>query len=574
VSRRALVVGNASGFYGDRFTAWREMIEGGALDVLTGDYLSELTMLILWKARRKDPGAGYAATFLAQMEDVLAPALDRDLRLVSNAGGLAPERLAAEVRALGARLGRIPRVATVHGDDVLALLPEWQSAGETLAHMDTGRPLADAGAVPLTANAYLGGWGIAAALDEGADVVVCGRVADASLVSGPAAAHFGWSRGDWDALAGAVAAGHILECGTQATGGNYAFFSEVPGLEHPGFPVAEIHEDGSCIVTKHAGAGGAVSTGTVTAQLLYEIGGPRYVHPDVVVRFDTLRVESVGPDRVRVWGARGEPAPRTAKLSIATASDFRNAVTFVLTGLDIDAKARLVEATLRRGAAARCAHLETRLVRAGETAYLTVSVRDPEPRPVGRAFSAACVELALASVPGLYLTAPPAGESACASFWPALVDAARVPHRVTLPDGSTVDVAPPPIQDRPSPPEAPDSLVPPPDGPTRRLPLGTAFGARSGDKGGNANVGVWARSLEAWAWLDATLTVELFQELLPETAAFAVQRHRLPNLWALNFVVVGLLGEGAGASSRADPQAKALGESLRAGLVDLPVSLA
>ncbi|MDA8285550.1 MAG: DUF1446 domain-containing protein, partial [Actinomycetota bacterium] len=334
-----LRIANCSGFYGDRLAAAREMVEGGPIDVLTGDYLAELTMMILWRARQSDPTAGYAVTFLRQVEEVLGTCLDRGIRIVANAGGLNPAGLAGQVRALADRLGLTARVAHVEGDDLLGRIEELQAAGHRLAHLDSGVALAEAGVRPVSANAYLGGWGIAEALAAGADVVVCPRVTDASLVVGPAAWHFGWHRDDWDALAGAVVAGHILECGPQATGGNYAFFEEIPDSRYPGFPLAEVYADGSSVITKHPGTGGAVSVGTVTAQLLYEIGGPRYANPDAVARFDTIRLTQDGADRVAVSEVRGEPAPAEMKVCINYVGGYRNTMTFVITGLDIDAKA-------------------------------------------------------------------------------------------------------------------------------------------------------------------------------------------------------------------------------------------
>ncbi|TAM87555.1 MAG: DUF1446 domain-containing protein, partial [Jatrophihabitans sp.] len=228
--RRPLRIGNCSGFYGDRFAAMREMLDGGDLDVLTGDYLAELTMLILARDRVKDERLGYAKTFLRQLEACLGTALERGVKIVANAGGLNPAGLAAAVRVLAEELGLDVAVAHVEGDDL-------RDRAESLG---LGSPLA--------ANAYLGAWGIARCLEAGADVVVTGRVTDASLVVGPAAAHFGWARDDWDALAGAVVAGHVIECGAQATGGNYAFFGEIADLRRPGFPIAEIATDGSSVI--------------------------------------------------------------------------------------------------------------------------------------------------------------------------------------------------------------------------------------------------------------------------------------------------------------------------------------
>lgn len=581
--RQPLRIANCSGFYGDRLAAAREMLEGGPVDFLTGDYLAELTMLILFKSRQKDPTKGYATTFLRQMEDCLGLALDKGVKIVTDAGGLNPGGLAAELRRLCDKLGLRANVAHIEGDDLLPRLDELQAKGCPLRNIDTGRALAELRAQPLSANAYLGAWGIVEALRRGAQIVVCPRVTDASVVVGPAAWHFGWRRDDWDALAGAVVVGHIIECGTHCTGGNYAFFREVPGLEHPGFPLAEVAADGSAVITKHPGAGGEVSIGTVTAQLLYEIDGPAYANPDVVARFDTVRLEAAGPDRVRVFGARGEPAPADLKVCINYLGGFRNAMTFVLTGLDIEAKAQLVERTVRAMFQEAGVELYFELARSDKpnaernveaTAALRVTAKGSDPHRVGRAFSSGLVELALASYPGLFFTTPPGEATPYGVYWPALAPAAEVHEVVVLEDGTrmNVDSARPQTPADDIAPFVPE--LPPPTGEaTRRVPLGTFIGARSGDKGGNANVGLWARSPEAYAWLASHLTMERFRQLLPEAADLEIRRYELPNLLALNFVIVGLLGEGVSSTTRFDAQAKGLGEYLRSRLVQAPESL-
>ncbi|GAB3172944.1 acyclic terpene utilization AtuA family protein [Streptomyces incanus] len=557
-----LRIGNASGFYGDRFDALREMLAGGELDVLTGDYLAELTMLILARDRLGDPSAGYARTFLRQLEECLGLAHERGVKIVANAGGLNPAGLAGAVRELAGRLGIPVRVAHVEGDDLTARHPG-----------------------SLAAHAYLGGFGIAACLREGADVVVTGRVTDAALVTGPAAAHFGWAPADHDRLAGAVVAGHVLECGTQATGGNYAFFGERPpgDLLRPGFPLAELREDGSSVITKHPGTGGFVDVGTVTAQLLYETGGARYAGPDVTARLDTVRLTRDGPDRVRIDGVRGEAPPPTLKIGRSRLGGFRNEVVFVLTGLDVEAKADLVKEQMA-GALAKSPPAETRweLVRTDRpdadteetaSALLRLVVRDPGQEAVGRAVSGAAIELALASYPGFHVLAPPGKGAPYGVFEDVYVPHGAVDHVAVLHDGRRIPVGPPHdtavLADVPEP-EPPEPLAP---GPARRAPLGLIAGARSGDKGGNANVGVWARGDDAWRWLAHELTVERLRELIPEAADLPVTRHVLPRLRALNFVVEGILGEGVAAQARFDPQAKALGEWLRSRHLDIPEAL-
>ncbi len=580
---KPLRIANCSGFYGDRLSAAQEMVEGGPIDFLTGDYLAELTMMILWRARQKDASRGYAVTFLKQMESVLGQAIERGIKIVTNAGGLNPAALASELCKLRDRLGLKAKIAHIEGDDLLPQLESLQQAGHDLKHLDTGRPLRDLRAKPISANAYLGAWGIVEALNRGADIVVCPRVTDASLVVGPAAWHFKWQRNDRDRLAGAVVAGHVLECGAQCTGGNYSFFNEVPGLEHPGFPIAEMHEDGSCVITKHEGTGGLVSPGTVTAQLLYEIDKPAYINPDVVARFDSMQLEQAAPDRVRISGVRGEPAPANVKVCLNYLGGFRNEMTFVLTGLDIDAKAALVERTLRRGLDVDrfeafhvdLAHTDKSNATTNHeaAALLRVVAKSQDAHKVDRAFSSAVIEMALASYPGFFCTTPPTDAAPFGVYWPTLVPADVPDHAVVLEDGSRLPVPPTAAASDVSV-DVPRPAIPAvPAGPTRSVPLGALFGARSGDKGGNANVGVWARDLAGYAWLEQHLTAERFQQLVPETASLEVRRYELPNLQALNFLIVGLLGEGVASSVRFDPQAKSLGEYLRSRIVELPVTL-
>jgi hypothetical protein len=585
---RPVRIANCSGFYGDRVAAAREML-AGPIDVLTGDYLAELTMLILWKARRKDPGLGYATTFLKQMEDVLGTCLERGVKVVANAGGLNPAGLAAKITELSSRLGLNARIAWITGDDLAPVIGDLQAAGHELAHLDTGLPLAKADLPVVTANAYLGGWGITAALQAGADVVICPRVTDASLVTGPAGWWHGWLNHDWDALAGAVAAGHVIECGPQATGGNYSFLEEITDRRYPGFPIAEVAADGSSVITKHDGTGGLVSTGTVTAQLLYEIGDPAYLNPDVVAHFDTIRLAQEGPDRVALTGTRGSPPPDTLKVAVNMLGGYRNSTTMVLTGLDIEEKAEHAVALLTEvlGGTGQFDEFDVRLLRFDHpdapsseqaTAHLRITVKDTDERNAGRAFSDAATGLALAGYAGFHTTAPPAAVSAFGLYWPAMVPAALVTQEVHLPDGGSQIVrhheypqwTPAGHQAAPVPAAQPIGHQ---SGPTENVPLGRLCGARSGDKGGDANVGLWAVSPRAYAWLRGYLTAGRLRELLTEAAGLRVDRYELPNLLALNFVVHGLLAPGVSATTRPDAQAKGLGEYLRSRLVPVPADL-
>lgn len=557
-------IGNCSGFYGDRLSAMREMLEGGQLDVLTGDYLAELTMLILGRDRMKDPSLGYAKTFVKQIKDCLGLALEKKVQIVTNAGGLNPAGLAEQLRKVAAELGLDAKIAHVEGDDLVA----------RAAELDLGQP--------LTANAYLGAWGIVECLDSGADIVVTGRVTDASVIVGPAAAHFGWGRTDYDALAGAVVAGHVIECSTQATGGNFAFFTELGDIGRPGFPIAEIRRDGSCVITKHDGTGGAVTVDTVEAQLMYEIQSARYAGPDVTTRLDSIALSQEGKDRVLISGVRGEAPPPQLKISLNTLGGFRNEMSFILTGLDIEAKAELAQRQLESWLPDKPAELTWTLARLDRpdaeteeqaSAILRCVVRDPDPNKVGRGFSSVAVELALASYPGASFTALPGNGAPYGVFTPGFVDAHTVPHVAVLADGTRVDIAAATetaVLEPVSEPELPAPLLPTE---TARRPLGAIALARSGDKGGDANIGVWVRTEDQWRWLVHTLTVEKLRELLPETAELTVTRHVLPNLRAVNFIISGLLGKGVAYQARFDPQAKGLGEWLRSRHIDIPAEL-
>lgn len=579
-----IIIANCSGFLGDRMSAAGEMVRGGPIDVLTGDYLAELTMAILLKKKMKDPAGGYVSTFLKQMEDILAECLEKKIKIVSNAGGLNPAGLAEELRKMADKAGLKPKISYITGDDIMPNLKELMEGGEEFVHMDRGESLRHAKARPISANAYLGGWGIARALDAGADIVVGGRLADAALVMGPAAWRFGWREDDWDRLAGAAAAGHIIECGTQATGGNYSFMDEVPSYINMGFPIAEICSDGSSVITKHPGTGGLVSAGTVKAQLLYEIRGPEYITPDVTARFDTIEISEEGRDRVAVRGAMGSPPPSTAKVCINVMGGFRNSMTVILTGLDIEKKAAVVEETLFDSLGGRDTFdaADVSLVRCDREdarsneeafAYLRITLIDPDGERVGRIFSGKVVELALSSIPGFTLAGPPSGSSPSVKYWPALISNRHINQRIFM-DGNEIAVVAPKIFESikkfiPAGMEYPAIMK----GRTVRAPFGYLFGTRSGDKGGNANLGVWAVTPESYGFLLGFLTMEKFMELVPDAGGFEIERYEFRNLLALNFYIKGILGDGASASVRSDPQAKTLGEYLRSRIIDLPVEL-
>lgn len=575
-------IANCSGFYGDRLAAAREMVEGGQIDVLTGDWLAELTMLILAKDRMKDPNGGFAKTFVKQMDQVMQTCLEKGIKVVANAGGLNPKGCAEAVQKVAEKLGLNPKIAWIDGDNLMPRLAALKAEGQEFRNIDTGEPLGDKRQV-LTANAYIGGWGIVEALNRGADIVITGRATDAAVVAGPAAWWHGWSKEDYDAMAGAIVAGHVIECGAQATGGNYCFFQEVPGLEYPGFPIAEIAADGSSVITKHEGHGGMVSVGTVTAQLLYEIGAPAYLNPDAVARFDTMTVEQIASNRVQITGVRGEAPPKTLKVSMNYVGGTRTITHMAVTGLDIEEKAELYLKGLWRlfpKGKDSFAEVKTELIRGNTadprnneeyTATLRIVVRDADATLVGDQFFRKNVELGLCSYPGLYALST--SSSMYGVCWPVLIPAEQVTQKINI-GGEVIELSCAPASKPHAKVEALRPTLPPaPSGATRIEALGRVFGARSGDKAGLANLGVWARSDEAYAWLEQNITTEKLAELMPEAKEYKVTRHLLPNIRSLNFVFHGLLGEGVAASTRADAQAKSLGEYFRAIRTELPVAL-
>lgn len=587
------------------------MVTGGPVDAVTGDYLAEVTMLVLARSRLRNPDAGYAASFLRQLEPVIAEVADRGIKVVTNAGGLNPSGMADQLAGILARLGIGLRVARVGGDDLMPRMQELLAAGTSLDNLDSGAPISSWGHDPLTANAYLGGFGITEALRSGADIVVTGRVADASLAVGVAAWWWDWECNDHDALAGAVVAGHVIECGAQATGGNYSGFKRISGLAHPGFPIAEIEDDGSSVITKHPGTGGAVTVGTVTAQLLYEVGPPTYLNPDVVAHLDSIELASQSEDRVRLTRIRGSAPPSTTKVAITGLGGWRNQMTVVITGLDVDAKAELVSKALRPLLADTEGIYDVRFTRIGTAAVdpddqmagsclLHVAVDGTE-SGCGRAFSSKVVELALANFPGIYMTDPPGSGAPYGAYWPGTIEQSALEHVVVKEDGSRKVIPPPtgfgdssladdsplgsdsrtangvdPHREQGAVHEADDcesaALAVESDDPSSSVsvPLGLVADARSGDKGGDANVGVWVEDPRAWTWLRDELTTDELKRLLPETSHLPIDRYELPNLRAVNFVVHGLLDGGATEARRFDKQAKALGEWLRARHVAMP----
>ena len=583
MDKDTIKIANCSGYYGDKLSAAKEMVDGGPIDVLTGDYLAELTMAILFNQKmQRGVDKGYVGTFLKQIKEIANTCKKKKIKIVTNAGGLNPSSMAAEIEKILIDMGLDLKVAYIDGDDLMPRMEELSDCGEMLINLDKNIPLADSGCHPLTANAYLGAWGIKDALDRGADIVVCPRVTDAAVVIGPAAWKFRWRRENYDELAGALAAGHIIECGCQATGGNYSFFKEVPSFDNVGYPIAEIENDGSFTITKHPGTGGLVSVGTVTAQLLYEISSPSYINPDVVSHFDALNIKQISKDRVYVSGCKGSSPPNKHKVCINLAGGYRNGIDLILTGMDIKEKSEAFLDALFNSVGGReqFDEVSVNLHRTDKEnpnsneeamATLSLSVKSKDPELVGRLFSAKIIELSLASYPGFFSAGGGKKPGPVIVYWPALVGSEHITEYVHL-DGKVTEIIPSSqlnlndvfyqknVED----------ISPIPSGETKRCLFGQIYGARSGDKGGCANIGVWAKTDLSYSFLYDFLTVEKLKELMPDLNRFKIDRYELSNINSLNFYIHGILEDGVSSNNRVDGQAKSLGEYLRAKIIDMP----
>ena len=586
MSKEMIRIANCSGFYGDKLSVAKDMVEGGPIDVLTGDYLAELTMTILYNQKMKrGENHGYVGTFIKQFKDVAKIAQDKNIKIVTNAGGLNPKSMALEIENVIEELNLNLKVAYIDGDDLIPMMDKLTDLGEKFSNLDKDLELKDYSKKPITANAYLGAWGIKEALDNGANVVVCPRVTDAAVVIGPAAWKFNWSRDQYDELAGALAAGHIIECGAQATGGNYSFFQEVPTFDNIGYPIAEIYEDGSFVITKHENTGGLVSVGTVTAQLLYEIGSPAYLNPDVISHFDTLKITQESQDRVLVQNARGSSPTNTHKVCVNLVGGYRNGIELLLTGLDINEKAELITDQIFKsvGGKEQFDKVDIQLHRTDKEnpnsneeaqAFLRIDVMSSNPELVGRLFNAKIIELALANFPGWTGRSGVVPNGPYIEYWPTLVNSKYVKERIHIGD-KVIDITPTSQLGL----EEKYYQKVPYENPELEIQsfeedfFGKIFGTRSGDKGGCANLGVWAKTEDAYSFLFDFLTVEKLKELLPDLEKFDIDRYELPNIFSLNFYVHGILQEGVSSSTRMDGQAKSLGEYLRAKKINFPKQL-
>ncbi|QDI76696.1 MULTISPECIES: acyclic terpene utilization AtuA family protein [Leisingera] len=588
---QGLRIGGAAGFWGEAALATPQLLAAGGLDVLVYDYLAEITMAVLARARARDPQAGYATDFVtAAMAPNLAEIARQGVRVISNAGGVNPQACAAALRQEIAAQGLDLKVAVVEGDDLLGRAAELAAAAPE--DMFTGAPFPPLEEI-ASINAYLGAFPIAAALDRGADIVVTGRCVDSAVTLAACIHRFGWAAADLDRLAGGSLAGHILECGPQATGGNFTDWQKAAeGLAAIGYPIAEIREDGSFEVTKPAGTGGLVSRATVAEQLLYETGDPQaYVLPDVVCDFSAVTATETGPDRVRVAGARGRGVPDAYKTCITWQDGFRSGHYFTFYGLDAEAKARAfaTAALARSREALRGMKLPDfsdvsieligsesqfgglRQSGAAREVAAKIAVRHPEARGVG-VFLKEAVGLGLSAPPGLsgFAGARPKPSPVLALF-SCLLPKAHVPATVRDAAGTCAVPAAPAL-----PLQAVEPPAPPPVPHAKRLaevPLIRLAWARSGDKGDIANIGVIARRPEVLPWIWEALDQAHLRRVFGHFWDGRMERFYLPGSHAVNILLHGALGGGGTSSLRNDPQAKGYAQLLLAAPVRVDADL-
>ena len=589
--KEKIVIANCGGFWGDDPTAAKRQVEGGPIDYLVMDYLAEVTMAILQKQKLKDPSRGYAADFLAQLRDVLATCVEQDITIIANAGGVNPNGCRDAVVALAEELGLADRVrvGVVTGDDIYPELDDLMAGGEELEHMETGRPLSEARDRVLSANVYLGAAPVAEALRMGANIVVTGRVTDTGVTLAPMIHEFGWAADDWDRLASGIVAGHIIECGTQCTGGNFTDWQLVPDHAHIGYPIVEVTADGNFTVTKHPGTGGLVSVHTVSEQLVYEMGAPEYLAPDCVARFDSITLEQEGENRVRVSGVCGEPAPEKLKVSLSVEQGFRAFGRLMVSGPDAIKKAKHVAEVFWASAGGRTHYTDTLTQLIGWDSchpsvtggapgeiLLQVAARDDDRSKLANDFAPQLVPKVLSTVPGItYLSDQGRPRpSGVVGYWPALIAREKVPVYVEV-GGERVEVAQGPGRYEGITaflPQTPERTVSPSNN-TVHVQLGKLCLARSGDKGDTANIGVIARSPDIYLWMLGVLTPEFIKEHFATICKGEVERFEVPNLLALNFLLHQSLGGGGTLSLLVDAQGKTYSQYLLSREVEVDEAL-
>ncbi len=591
--KRKIRIGNAGGYWGDDLSALKRQLTGGKLDYISMDFLAEITMSILQRQRRQKPHLGYAVDFLGQLEECLPLICKKNVRVISNAGGINPIGLGREIITLAKKLNLEVKVGIVYGDDISDKLYELTAAGEKFANMETGEKFLDVRSRITTANIYLGAEPLVKALDEGCQIVVTGRVTDTGLTLAPMIHEFGWAMDDWDKMASGIVAGHIIECGAQGSGGNVTDWQEVASFHNIGYPIIEMEPSGEFVVTKHPNTGGVVSEKSVKEQLVYEMGDPsNYISPDGIARFDTIRLKEDGPDRVRVFGAKGKPEPESLKVSMSYEDGWKASGMILVSGPDTYRKAETIADIFWKKLDYKYEQTRTEVIGSGSIwpdsltkgeaneVLLRFGVRDQSFERV-RDFGIALPTLILSGPAGMAVTTGgrPKPKQVIA-YWPALIHRARVTaktlclstdgeekfHEINFPvrlGRFTEDI------------EFPEQPVKRKkfSGAKKEVSLRDICYARSGDKGDTCNIGVLARSPQIYDWLIEYLTPDKVKKFFGKLVGGEVERFTLDNLQGLNFLLHKTLGGGGTESLMIDPQGKTLSQALLQMNVKVPVSI-
>ncbi|KAK1763972.1 hypothetical protein QBC33DRAFT_613409 [Phialemonium atrogriseum] len=585
-------IASASGSVTDRRHAFAELAKTEDVQFIVGDWLSEYNMTTRGGSKVSDPTASseFEPSFLEAIEPALPYLEQRAIKVAVNAGASDTQKLHEKLTSIIKQKGLNLTVAWIEGDEVLDSVQHSLRSGEKFRSLTTGEDFSSWGLEPIYAQCYLGGWGIVEAFNQGADIVLCGRVADASPTIACAAYHHGWGRQDYPQLAHAFVAGHFIECSTYVTGGNFSGFKSLPGLSLDiGFPIAEIGANGEFYITKQGGKDGIVTVDTCKAQLLYEIQGPYYYNSDVVAVLDSIEMVQVGENRVHVSGVGSIKPPPTTKVGITARGGYQAEAHYFLCGLDIEEKAALLERQIRHlldesryhclkfRVNGRCPDNPSSQDAATVDFRIFAQSRDESALAV-EAFLRPITDVIMQSYPGATfgVDARQAVPKPYYEYWVSLIPQSFAKHVCHVPHmGLHVSIEPPT--------DTADFLHSQPTyetrnpvdlaklGPTTKAPLGYITHARSGDKGSDANVGFFVRSADEWDWLRSVLTVDKIRELLGEDdTGKPIFRFELPRLWAVHFLLKDHLDRGVASSSTYDVLGKNLAEYLRCRHVDIP----
>ncbi len=592
--KKKIRIGNAGGYWGDDLTALKRQLTGGPLDYISMDFLAEITMSILQRQRQKNPELGYAVDFLEQLEECLPLIVKKKVKVISNAGGINPIGMGRKIIEMAKKKKLDVKVGIVYGDDIVNHLYELTAAGERFTNMETGENFFDVRSRISSANIYLGAEPVVKALEAGCDIVVTGRVTDTGITLAPMIYEFGWAMDDWDKMAAGIIAGHIIECGAQASGGNITDWDEVASYHNIGYPIIEMESSGEFVVTKHEGTGGLVSEKTVKEQLVYEMGDPsNYISPDGIARFDSIQLKSDGKDRVRVFGIKGKPEPDNLKVSMSFEDGWKSNGAVLVSGPNVHEKAKVIADIFWKKLQHKYEASRTDMIGSGsiwpsqltqcETneIMLRFSVRDRDLNKI-KDFGKALSTLILSGPAGMAVTTGGRPKpSLVVAYWPALMHRSRVKAKVLAIDTSGDEeffeiTFPLRVQAA----HKAEKTIPAAKttrkkatGKLQEIRLQEICYARSGDKGDTCNIGVLARSHEAYDWLVENLTVDKVKRFFAGITYGKVIRYELDNLQALNFLLEETLGGGGTKSLMIDPQGKTLAQALLQMKVKVPSSL-